>query len=98
MPDTFDCLNAAVASLILTTACGIEGREGSRVLIRDSAGIEIVENIAPAWTEGDGWRLSDEPVLTIGVLEGREEYQLFNSTGGAPARWWGDCGRERWDK
>lgn len=78
MPDTFDCLNAAVAGLILTTACGFEGREGSRVVVRDSAGIEIVENIAPAWTEGEGWRLSDEPVLTIGVLEGREEYRLFN--------------------
>ncbi len=45
--------------------------------VRDSAGIEIVENISPQWTEEEGWRLSEEPSLTIGVVEGPEEYELF---------------------
>jgi hypothetical protein len=68
----------AVASLVLSAACGFDGRAGSQVVVRDSAGIEIVENVSPTWAEGEGWRLSDEPVLTIGVVEGPEEYQLFD--------------------
>ena len=67
----------AVASLVLPVACGFDDRAGSQVVVRDSAGIEIVENISPTWAEGEGWRLSNEPVLTIGVVEGPEEYQLF---------------------
>jgi len=67
-----------VASLVLSTACGLDGRTGSQAVVRDSAGIEIVENIAPTWAEGEGWRLSDEPVLTIGVVEGPEEYELYD--------------------
>jgi len=47
------------------------------MVVRDSAGITIVENAAPVWPESQGWRVADEPSLTIGVLEGPEEYQLF---------------------
>jgi hypothetical protein len=43
----------------------------------DSAGIRIVETAAPTWSEpGQGWRLSEDPVLQIGVLEGDPEYQF----------------------
>ena len=41
--------------------------------VRDSAGIEIVESVAPAW-EGEGWRLSAEPSVVIGRVEGDERY------------------------
>lgn len=34
--------------------------------IRDSAGIEIVHSTAPAWTEGEEWMLSSQPVVSIG--------------------------------
>jgi len=48
------------------------------VSVRDSAGIVIVENASPVWAEDERWRLSDEPLLSIGVLEGPEEYTLYN--------------------
>ena len=48
-------------------------------MVRDSAGIRIVENRGPAWQGSRGWRVSRGPSLTIGVLEGPEEYQLFRA-------------------
>ena len=47
--------------------------------MRDSAGIQIVESTAPAWEKGEAWRVDPAPILTIGVLEGLEEYQLFRA-------------------
>ena len=49
-------------------------------IIRDSAGIRIIESSAPAWG-GNGWRLSDTPSVVIGQREGDERY-LFGSIGG----------------
>ncbi len=45
--------------------------------MRDSAGVTIVESIEGLWAEGEGWTISGEPALTIGVDEGPEEYSLF---------------------
>lgn len=70
------------------TSCA-ESEQPPKLVVRDSAGIQIVENTSPAWGAAEGWQLSDEPVLTIGVAEGPEEYELYNvvsafrvSTGG----------------
>ena len=41
--------------------------------VTDSAGIEIVESVTPAWA-GDGWELSDTPSVVIGRVEGDERY------------------------
>ena len=41
--------------------------------VTDSAGIEIVESVIPAW-DGDGWRVSDTPSVVIGRVEGDERY------------------------
>jgi hypothetical protein len=49
----------------------------SPFLVRDSAGVTIVESIEGLWAEGEGWTISGEPALTIGVDEGPEEYSLF---------------------
>ncbi len=62
----------------LTTAC--EGREGghpARVPVRDSAGVEIVENERPAAGSKLGWRVGDSVALSIGMLEGEEPYNLY---------------------
>ncbi len=48
----------------------------SQITVRDSAGVQIVENATPL-SELPVWTLSPEPVLDIGVLDGAEEYQLF---------------------
>jgi hypothetical protein len=49
------------------------------VTVRDSAGVTIVENHFPLWQEGEGWRLSSEPLLSVGALHGPEEYVFFRA-------------------
>jgi hypothetical protein len=77
----------------LPTACGVTcaltvvgcgGETGSATVwdgtVRDSAGIEIVENYGtPAWGEGEGWTFTE--VLRIGVVEGAPEYEFGRITG-----------------
>ena len=53
----------------LSAACGGGGSTSHEPVVRDSAGIRIVENSGPAWAEDTAWRLSAEPVLTIGAAE-----------------------------
>ena len=50
-------------------------------VVRDSAGIRIVENIGAAWADGDGWTVSDGPSVAVGQVDGPEEYQLFQIRG-----------------
>ncbi len=38
------------------------------VTVRDSAGVEIVENHAPIWRDGDFWTVDPEPDLVLGGL------------------------------
>jgi len=48
--------------------------------VRDSAGIEIVENFGePLWRPGEEWRLVED--MRIGVHEGPPEYQFGRITG-----------------
>ena len=63
-------------ALPLLGGCGSEADAVAGAVIRDSAGIQIVDNRDPLWSEGEGWRLSPEPVLRIGELEGAPPYQL----------------------
>jgi hypothetical protein len=47
------------------------------VIVRDSAGITIVESHGPTWVDGRSWTLSELPVVTIGTENGVEEYSLY---------------------
>jgi len=58
------------------TACGAGERGGAGAVVRDSAGITIVENASPVWGVGEGWRVALEPAVEIGVVEGEDAYQL----------------------
>jgi len=60
--------------------CGGEDARSSGPLVRDSAGVRILENKGPRWPGATGWRLSQAPVLDIGVLEGDANYQLYRVT------------------
>lgn len=65
----------AIAALV--SACGESRGEPRAVAVRDSAGIQIVENPAEGgWAPGQGWRLSEAPVLSIGQAEGAEPYRF----------------------
>jgi hypothetical protein len=64
-----------IALGFIRAACGSPGDQ-SYVTVRDSAGIGIVESQRPQWQEGEGWTLSPEPILEIGVSDGEEPYML----------------------
>jgi hypothetical protein len=68
-----------LTSVLVLGGCGdraVDRAVAAEPTVRDSAGITIVENTAPLWGAGQGWRLSVAPVTEIGMLEGAEEYQL----------------------
>jgi hypothetical protein len=69
-----------LASLLVAalSGCG-DAASGAAAgpVVRDSAGISIVENLGPAWGEDDRWTLSATPELDIGVIEGDQNYQMF---------------------
>ncbi len=46
------------------------------VVLRDSLGIEIVENRHQAWGDRDNWQVSTDPVLALGIIEGDPAYQF----------------------
>jgi hypothetical protein len=63
---------------VLAFGCGdvAGGAPAIQPVVRDSAGITIVENHAPLWREGEGWHVSAEPELEIGMVDGPLPYQL----------------------
>lgn len=75
--------NHLLPLLVVVTfaACASDTGRGSDTIVRDSAGVEIVESIRPAWNETTAWRISAEPIVQIGVEAGAEEYQLANVRG-----------------
>jgi hypothetical protein len=69
---------------VLPTAWGCSadgGPAGDMVAERDSAGIHVVEN--PAASVDRALTASPEPVLSIGVVDGEPEYQLFQVSAAA---------------
>lgn len=53
--------------------------EDTGAVTSDSAGLTIVHNLEPSWSEGDTWTLSPEPTLSIGEMDGPEEYLLYRT-------------------
>ena len=66
---------AALSSLAGATACdqAQPPPETPTVVVRDSAGIQIVENLAPEWDEGSQWTVAAEPAVVIGGYRGADE-------------------------
>ena len=73
------CIFVALAAVL--AACDSGVRSVSTYTVRDSAGVQIIESTAPAWGDGEGWTVSEEPTLHIGVIEGADEYQFSIVTG-----------------
>ena len=69
------------ASLAILALFGCVGRDNSTGShsVRDSAGVIIVES-ARSSADDSGWKLSDEPVLQLGVVDG-DSTQLFSDIG-----------------
>jgi hypothetical protein len=64
-------------------ACSSADGSSDSVEVSDSAGVTIVESREPQWREGEGWLVSSEPQLTIGMLDGPREYELFDVSAAA---------------
>lgn len=77
-PSLFLAASCAVA--VGFTGCA-DQQDPELATVRDSAGVTIVENSAPAWTAEDRWRIGSEPSLDIGVVDGEPEYQFFEVAG-----------------
>ena len=73
-------IRLCLLSLALLSACS-SGGGSFTAAVRDSAGVQIVENTDFAWPGGQGWQLSETPLLDIGVLEGDSMYQLYQVAG-----------------
>ncbi len=65
-----------LGSLVLA---GCEGAAAAHhtSTVRDSSGVTIVENSDPVWSEGEAWRLADQPTVDIGDRQDDPNYQLF---------------------
>lgn len=72
-----------IASLLFAcTACGDAG-PASTVVRRDSAGVRIVESMAPRWVEGEAWTVDPTPTLdltTTGNGPTHEFYRVRHAT------------------
>ncbi len=62
---------------LLLVSCASEPPSDGSPTVRDSAGVEIVENSAPRWRDDQVWRLSPAPLLDLGDPADGSEYQLF---------------------
>ncbi|MEO8199969.1 MAG: 6-bladed beta-propeller, partial [Gemmatimonadota bacterium] len=52
--------------LWLTAACAEQPQTVVHATIRDSAGIQVIENTAPLWTDSAGWTVDSLPLMDIG--------------------------------
>ena len=68
-----------LVAVLFSVGCGAGERGSAGPVVRDSAGIAIVENGEPIWAAGEGWRVLEEPAVDIGVLDGDPVYQLFDA-------------------
>jgi hypothetical protein len=66
----------ATGVLLVTLLACVKHDDDATVMVRDSAGIQIVENRAPLWTGAETWTLSPQPVLQIGTDAGAPEYEF----------------------
>ena len=76
-------LFALLVGIAVMGGCTTPRQSASSVEVSDSAGVRIVLSYEPQWEEGEAWSVSSEPQLTIGVLNGPEEYQLFDLSAAA---------------
>lgn len=68
---------------LAAAACGDPAAGSASPVVRDSAGITIVENPAAAAETDLGWTVAPRPSLVVGVVEGAPAYQLHQVTGSA---------------
>ncbi len=71
-----------LAGITVTSACG-ESDVPAGAVVRDSAGITIVDNSEIGPGDLEAWALSPSPILELGSLDGSKVAEQFNSIVGA---------------
>lgn len=66
--------------IVGSSGCDVAGGSEALSVVRDSAGISIVENRGSMWRRGEGWRVSDAPEVVIGDRLDDPDYELFQVT------------------
>lgn len=71
-------LVVAILAAFAAAACSAEtpNSQATEPTITVADGTRTVDNHAPRWSDGQGWRIADEPLLTLGVDAG-ERYEMF---------------------
>ncbi len=74
-----------MAIAVSATACQPDRQSpaGPGSQLRDSAGIQVVENSRPPDGSRLAWQIGPEPTVSIGILEGEDPYLLFHATDAA---------------
>jgi hypothetical protein len=67
-------------ALSLTLACA-DDRDPATLTVRDSAGVQIVENSRAAWDSAPALRINTTPLLSIGTVDGPADYQFTRIAG-----------------
>ena len=71
-----------LVGLLVGSQAGCADRDlATAPMVRDSAGITIVENQEPRWGPEEGWTLSAGPTLDLGVMDGDPAYQFYQIAG-----------------
>lgn len=72
----------ALLALALLTACADDAplERANRVVLRDSAGVAVIESAAPAWAEGEGWTVDAEPLLDLAKSGEGPDHEFFRAT------------------
>jgi len=71
---TAQCVPALFPAFVVVAAiaCGSTVERGTATVdyrVSDSTGVQIVENVAPAWASSGGWQLAPHPEVSIGFDE-----------------------------
>jgi len=79
---TATAVAACLLAAVLAAACGGGDASAEGPVVRDSAGVRIVENapVSGADSAGPAWRLAPEPELEIGAVKGPAEQQFDHVT------------------
>jgi len=72
----------ALSVFVARWVVGPREEEAPAFSLRDSSGVTIAESLRPAWAEGGAWRVDQEPILRLGVVEG-DPHQQFDGVTGA---------------
>lgn len=77
-----------LAGVAIHSGCTSNQQAVTALQVRDSLGVQIVENHAPRWADGQAWRIDSVPAVTVGTSpDPREELSAVRdivplSTGG----------------